>query len=110
MEEAWRLCDRLAIVNEGKIIAEGTPQELVARYGGSQIFEARPNPESRGFLLNKLAEHGFEWQGIEDTLYIFQGDGQLLEENLKQQLGIVNQHVPGLEDVFLILTGRSLLE
>jgi lipooligosaccharide transport system ATP-binding protein len=110
MEEAFRICDRLAILNEGKVIAQGTPQELVTRYGGSQILEARPQPESRGLVSGRLAEHGFKWQEIEETLYIFQGDGQVLEEDLKQQLGILNQHVPTLEDVFLRLTGRSLQE
>ena len=110
MEEAWRLCDRLAIMNEGKIIAQGSPQELVRRYGGSQVLEARPSPETRGLVLNTLKEHGLHWQEIEDTLYIFQGDGQILEEDLRQALVIQNQHVPTLEDVFLRLTGRSIRE
>ena len=60
--------------------------------------------------MEKLGLSGMEWQDIEGTLYIFQGDGQVVGEELKQQLGIVNQHVPTLEDVFLRLTGRSLLE
>jgi len=110
MEEAGRLCDRLAIMNEGKIITLGSPQELVNRHGGSQVLEARPSPDRKSLVLTRLKENGFQWQEIEDTLYIFQGDGQLLEDELRQALGIQNQHVPTLEDVFLRLTGRSIQE
>jgi lipooligosaccharide transport system ATP-binding protein len=110
MEEAWRLCDRLAIMNEGKIIAEGSPWELVDRYGGSQVLEARPAEETRDQVMARLKEHGFQWEEIEDTLYVFQGDGQLLDEEFEQELAIQNRHVPNLEDVFLRLTGRSIRE
>ena len=110
MDEAWRLCDRLAIMNEGKIIALGSPRELVSRYGGSMVLEAQPSLEEKSKVLSRLKEHGFHWEEIEDRLYIFQGDGQLLGEELKQELVILNQHVPTLEDVFLRLTGRSIRE
>jgi lipooligosaccharide transport system ATP-binding protein len=110
MEEAFRLCDRLAILFNGRVIAKDTPVELVREFGGSLIIEARPNAEKKVEVVEKLGLSGIEWQEIEGTLYIFQGDGQVLEEELKQQLSIVNQHIPTLEDVFLRLTGRSLLE
>ena len=110
MDEASRLCDRLAILNEGKVIAQGQPQELVAKYGSGQIVEARPSSQNRGWVLAKLSERDFDWQEIEDTLYISQGDSQVLDDDLREQLGITSQHVPTLEDVFLKLTGRSLRE
>lgn len=111
MEEAWRLCDRLAIMCKGKIAALDTPQELLARHGGSQIIEARPiSEEKRDSALAKLREHGFEWQEIENTLYIFQDHGQSLDDELDSDLNVIDRHVPTLEDVFLRLTGRSLRE
>ncbi|MBM4461914.1 MAG: ABC transporter ATP-binding protein [Chloroflexi bacterium] len=110
MDEAWRLSDRLAIMNEGKIIALGSPRDLVSQYGGNLVLEAQPPLEEKNRVLSRLKEHGFQWEEIEDRLYIFQGDGQMLEEELKQELVIVNQHVPTLEDVFLRLTGRSIRE
>jgi len=110
MDEAWRLCDRLAIMNDGKVVTLGSPQELLNRYGGSQVLEARPAPERKDMVLSKLKESGFQWEEIEDTLYIFQGDGQFLDEKLKQELYVTNQHVPTLEDVFLRVTGRSIRE
>lgn len=110
MEEAWHLCDRLAIINEGKVVDTGEPRELLSRYGGKQILEARPRYEMKGFVLQRLTEAGFEWQAVEDTLYIFQEDNQVLEDSLIEVLNILSQHTPTLEDVFLRLTGRSLRE
>ena len=111
MDEAWRLCDRLAIMNGGKIVALGTPQELLARYGSSQILEARLRSEqSKDKVMAMLGERGFQWQEIEDMLHIYQGDGQVLSDELKNELVITSQHSPTLEDVFLRLTRRSLRE
>lgn len=111
MEEAWRLCDRVAIMNEGKITALGSPQQLLAVHGGSQILEARVRSEgSKDIVTGRLRERGFQWQEIEDTLYIFVDHARELDQELKSELAIVNQHVPTLEDVFLKLTGRSLRE
>jgi lipooligosaccharide transport system ATP-binding protein len=111
MDEAWRLCDRLAIMNDGKVVALGTPQELLAKHGGIQVVEARPRSEERkDLVLAMLGKRGLQWQEIEGLLYIYQGDGQVLEDDLKDELAIVSQHTPTLEDVFLRLTRRSLRE
>ncbi len=111
MDEASFLCDRLAIMNEGRIIALGPPQELVRKYGGSQIIEARVRSgERRDLVLSRLGKQGLQWQEIEETIYVFQGDGQVLDQDLLSELVITNQHIPSLEDVFLKLTGRSLKE
>ncbi|MBE0481157.1 MAG: ABC transporter ATP-binding protein [Dehalococcoidia bacterium] len=111
MDEARRLCDRVAIMNEGKIIALGSPQELLNRYGGNQVLEARPHSsERKGSILSRLSELGLDWQEIEDFVFIFQNDGQGLDDELKRELSIIDQHEANLEDVFLKLTGRSLNE
>ncbi len=111
MEEAWRLCDRLAVMHQGRIAALDSPQALLAQHGGSQIVEARLQSHDRkDAVLAMMSEHGLHWQEIEDTLYIFEGDSQALSDELKAELQITDQHVPTLEDVFLKLTGRSLRE
>ncbi len=111
MEEAWRLCDRLAIMDKGKIVALGTPQELLAKHGGVQIIEARPRLEERkDRVVAMLRDRGFEWQEIEGLFYIYQSDGQALGDELNNELAIMSQHTPTLEDVFLRLTRRSLRE
>ena len=61
-------------------------------------------------FLRILSERGFVWQDIEDMLHIYQGDSQVLDEELKNELVITSQHAPTLEDVFLRLTRRSLRE
>ena len=110
MEEAWYLCSRVAIMNEGRVIAIGQPQELLTQHGGKGVLEARPRPEVRDFVLQELARNGFEWQAVEDTLYIFQDSLQVLEGSLLEVLNVLSQRTPTLEDVFLRLTGRSLKE
>jgi lipooligosaccharide transport system ATP-binding protein len=111
MDEASFLCDRLAIMNDGRIVALGSPQELVRDYGGSQVIEVRVrSTERRDLVLSMMSERSVQWQEIEETLYLFQGDGQVLDQELVSELAIMNQHVPTLEDVFLKLTGRSLKE
>jgi len=111
MEEAWRLCDRLAIMNEGKIVALGSPQELLATYGSSQVIEARPrSAEKRAAIQSRLTARGFQWHEIEDMLHIYQGKDQVLDAELESELDITSRHAPTLEDVFLRLTRRSLRE
>ena len=111
MEEAWRLCDRVAIMNEGKVTALGSPQQLLAEHGGTQILEARVRSEGRrSIVAAKLRERGFHVQEIEDTFFIFEDHERELDEELKGELAVLNHHVPTLEDVFLKLTGRSLRE
>ncbi len=111
MEEAWRLCDRVAIMHEGRIAALGAPQLLLAEHGGRQIVEARPrSPDRTEAISAMLDDHGLEWQEIEGMLYIFEDDSRALSEEIRQELSVVNTHVPTLEDVFLRLTGRALRE
>lgn len=111
MDEASFLCDRLAIMNDGRIVALGSPQELVRDLGGRQVVEVRVrSTERRDLVLSMMRQRSLQWQEIEETLYLFQGDGQELDQELVSELAIINQHVPTLEDVFLKLTGRSLQE
>ncbi|MDD5093268.1 MAG: ABC transporter ATP-binding protein [Dehalococcoidia bacterium] len=110
MEEAAVLCDRLAIMNEGRIMALGTPRELIDRYGGSQIIEAKLNSAERVSLEAGLKQQGLFWQELGDTLYIFESDGPELPADLKNKLIIISRRIPTLEDVFLRLTGRALEE
>lgn len=110
MDEAATLCDRLAIINEGRIVVMGTPGDLVAEYGGKQVIQAKIDSASRELVEAELKEHGFYWQELGDTFFIFQPDGAELTSLLQERLVIVNQHIPTFEDIFLRLTGRSLAE
>ncbi|MDY6911012.1 MAG: ABC transporter ATP-binding protein [Chloroflexota bacterium] len=110
MEEAAVLCDRLAIMNEGLIVAEGTPAAMVSQYGGEQIIEAKLDEAERTLMKKELKSQGLYWQELGDTLYIFQSGDTELPDALRHRLNIISQRKPTLEDVFLRLTGRSLEE
>jgi ABC-2 type transport system ATP-binding protein len=115
MEEAERLCDRVAIVDQGRIIARGTPRELIASLGADQVIEFRLADASAGLQACRAVK------GVVDL----RTDGVLLSlrvarlhESLPALLAALgtagigieelSTHAPTLEDVFVSLTGRHL--
>lgn len=108
MDEAEYLCDEIAIMDHGRIIAQGTPAELVARYcAGGTISLPRAN------IRLPLADLPFSYREVNGRLEITTdkvnaGLEQLLA--LKIDLAEMTVHSPNLEDVFLYLTGRTLRE
>jgi ABC-2 type transport system ATP-binding protein len=119
MDEAERLCDRLAIVDHGQIIAEGSPADLIERLGGHHVVEFSVNGASDGAALEA-------WKGLPSVESVREDDG-LVALNVKQphltipalleaidQQGTRLQHLTtrqaSLEDVFVRLTGRHLRE
>jgi ABC-2 type transport system ATP-binding protein len=114
IEEAERLCDRVAIVDHGKVIALGTPRELKAHSGGATRIEVRlSKPESNGALENL--------EGVADAREL---DGTYVLHSMRPPQAIVSlvKHLeaegnelvsleiatPSLEDVFIEMTGRRL--
>jgi lipooligosaccharide transport system ATP-binding protein len=110
MEEAAHLCDRLVIMNHGKILAEGAPRDLVRTYVGGQVVEV----PSRGLVadrVNTLAkENGMQVEEHGDTLYMFSPNGasNSVARELEEEQVVVR--AANLEDVFLRLAGRELRE
>jgi ABC-2 type transport system ATP-binding protein len=114
MEEAERLCDQVVIVDRGKIVAQGTPAELVATFGGAQVieFEARPPlPEAacRGLpgcseVRTRNATVRLHVRGLPEALPALLRTTEAAGATLLQ----LSTHAPTLDDVFLHLTGRSL--
>lgn len=115
MDEAERLCDRVAIVDQGKVIALGSPRELISRLGGDHIVEfavAGVNPEPESFAaLTSVRTSRREGDGyaltvsephrtIPELLTILAGQGHELARLTTRQAS--------LEDVFVSLTGRHL--
>ena len=118
MEEAERLCDRVAIVDRGRIIAEGTPRDLISRLGAEQVIEV--SIEGAGSATTGAAAIGAV-AGVVDTRVegavlslrverLHQSLPGLLEALARAQLqiGELRTHAPTLEDVFVSLTGRHL--
>ncbi len=110
MDEAAQLCDRLVIMNEGKILARGNPSKLIEEYVGKEVYEIRATKE----ILNSLKEFSrnrkIHTEDIGDTLYIFIRDSlEVNEEFLSIVRALDFRHrMASLEDVFLRVAGREL--
>ncbi|MEM2873747.1 MAG: ATP-binding cassette domain-containing protein [Nitrososphaerales archaeon] len=108
MEEASQLCDRLVIMDYGKILVEGRPEDLVREQIGTSILETKANPE----VLSCLQKMKQEFEIVGDTIHIFTDSPSDLMFNLMGQCRLSQTTVRSatLEDVFLKLTGRALRE
>ncbi len=109
MEEAERLCDQLIILEQGRILAQGTPLELIAAHAPGHLVEIRArNPEA---CAQWLALQPWPVERHGDTFYCTAPDPHPLLAALAQAPDISYLHRPAnLEDVFLRLTGRELRE
>jgi ABC-2 type transport system ATP-binding protein len=117
MEEAERLCDRVAIVDQGRVIALGTPRELIAQLGGEHMIEfslaagdaARTPPEAWHDLP---AVTGCRYENGSIHLSVIEPHVALpallarLDENQWSLTGLITRHA-SLDDVFVALTGRQ---
>ena len=114
MEEATRLCDRVAIMDHGKIIALGTPLKLIESLGADQIIEFRVTKEIGDHSLTSLpAVNHLHRRGEDYSLTVAEiavALPALLAEIKRQQSELVSltTHQATLEDVFVSLTGRML--
>ncbi len=114
MEEAEQLCDRVAILDGGRIVAEGPPRELIERYAGREVVEVQVAPDGPVTAvverLRTLAE-ALEVAG--DRVLLHTRDGERVVHRVRNMdlpiEGIALRRAT-LEDVFLRLTGRRLRE
>jgi lipooligosaccharide transport system ATP-binding protein len=112
MDEAEQLCDRLVVMDRGRIVAEGSPQELIHRYVPRDVVELRfgASPDGRVDALDGI---GDRVEVLADRVLIGTTDGDATVEavharGLEPESLLVRRST--LEDVFLAITGRSLIE
>jgi len=109
MEEATQLCDRVIVMDDGKILLEGPPLELVEREAGETVLEAWNFDDAFLEFIRRLPGRLEE---VGDRLYFYPDAGnhidRLLEHHFPHQERLVRRAT--LEDVFLKLTGRALRE
>jgi ABC-2 type transport system ATP-binding protein len=116
MEEAERLCDRVGIVDHGKVIALGTPKALIASLGGTEVVELACTPPIEPAVVEKLpGVHGV--RAVPDGLALTVEQVHVTLPALLAQLERegrtltrLSTHHATLEDVFVTLTGRQLRE
>jgi lipooligosaccharide transport system ATP-binding protein len=113
MEEAAQLCDRLVIMDEGRILVEGSPRELVAAHTTRQVVEVFEPPEEVQSALASIEGSVKRVERLADRWLFYTDDGDETlgkVRTLPIDAGSVWLRGGTLEDVFLSLTGRSLVE
>ena len=113
MDEAEQLCDRLVVMDKGKIMAEGSPSELIKTYSTKEVLEVRFGSERNKEVAPILRGMCPRIEELPDRILMYVDDGEaLLEEIVAKKLHPTTSLVrrSSLEDVFLRLTGRSLIE
>lgn len=113
MDEAEQLCDRLVVMDKGKIMAEGSPLELIKKYSTKEVLEVRFGSDRNKEVAPILRDMCTRIEELPDRILMYVEDGEaLLEEITAKKLHPTTSLVrrSSLEDVFLRLTGRSLIE
>ena len=113
MDEAEQLCDRLVVMDKAKIVAEGSPRELIDRYSTREVTELRFAPGIAETLDGQLEGIAQRVEHLPDRILLYADDGEAAAvavhgRGLKPETVLVRRS--SLEDVFLRLTGRSLIE
>jgi lipooligosaccharide transport system ATP-binding protein len=113
MDEAEQLCDRLVVMDKGKIVAEGSPRQLIDEHSTKEVLELRFGEESLDTIAGKLTGVGERVEILPDRILVYTADGDAAagtvhDRHLAPTSVLVRRS--SLEDVFLLLTGRSLVE
>jgi lipooligosaccharide transport system ATP-binding protein len=113
MDEAEQLCDRLVVMDGGKIVAEGSPRSLIADYSTREVLEMRFRRGRSEEHLTEVLGIGERVEVLPDRLLVYATDGEAALVELHRR-GVVPESAlvrrGSLEDVFLRLTGRTLVD
>jgi lipooligosaccharide transport system ATP-binding protein len=114
MDEAEQLCDRLVVMDKGRIVAEGSPRSLIEQYSTREVVELRFTVDDDTVrMAEKLDGVGQRVEPLADRVLVYADDGDAVADEV-HRLGFTPESTlvrrSSLEDVFLRLTGRSLVE
>lgn len=113
MDEAEQLCDRLVIMDKGKIVAEGSPRELIEQHSTREVLELRFEVGTQDEHAGKLTDLGTRIETLPDRVLVYTDDADKAFDEVHAR-GLVPESTVSrratLEDVFLNLTGRSLVD
>ncbi|AXB47744.1 ABC transporter ATP-binding protein [Amycolatopsis albispora] len=113
MDEAEQLCDRLVVMDGGRIAAEGSPAELIARYSTREVLELRFAPGEQAAAVPEVESLAERIEVLPDRLLLYTATGEAALEQahargVRPLSSLVRRST--LEDVFLRLTGRTLVD
>ena len=113
MDEAEQLCERLVVMDKGRIMAEGSPLELIKQYASREVLELRFGGDRNDELSQALTPLAERIEVLPDRILLYTENGEsLLEEvtskGMHPRTSLVRRS--SLEDVFLRLTGRTLVD
>lgn len=113
MDEAEQLCERLIVIDRGKIMAEGSPSDLIKQYSSKEVLELRFGSENNETVADVLRDKCERLEVLPDRILLYSEDAEhVLEEIMRTGMHPRTSLVrrSSLEDVFLRLTGRTLIE
>ena len=113
MDEAEQLCDRLVVMDHGRIVAEGSPRELIDGYSTREVLELRFDIDDHATRAEQVAGIGERVEVLPDRLLVYTDNGdeaaaKVHAAGIEPLSSLVRRST--LEDVFLTLTGRSLID
>jgi len=113
MDEAEQLCDRLVVMDKGKIMAEGSPASLIKTYSSKEVLEVRFGSDNNKTMAKQLKGIGDRLEILPDRILVYTEDGEaalkkILAAGMHPITSLVRRS--SLEDVFLRLTGRTLVD
>ena len=113
MDEAEQLCDRLVVMDHGKIVAEGSPRSLITEYSTREVLELRFDTDDHAHHGDAIAGIGERIEVLPDRLLVYTEDGDAAAaavhlRGVQPLSSLVRRST--LEDVFLHLTGRTLVD
>jgi lipooligosaccharide transport system ATP-binding protein len=113
MDEAEQLCDRLVVMDHGRIVAQGSPRSLIKEYSTREVLELRFDSDDHGQLGEAIAGIGERIEVLPDRLLVYTEDGDAAaaavhQRGIEPMSSLVRRST--LEDVFLHLTGRTLVD
>ena len=113
MDEAEQLCDRLVIMDKGKIVAEGSPRQLIEQYSSREVLEMRFAVGVQETIVDRLQDMAMRIEVLPDRVLLYTDDGDVTaaeasRRGLQPESVVVRRST--LEDVFLRLTGRTLVD
>jgi lipooligosaccharide transport system ATP-binding protein len=113
MDEAEQLCDRLVVMDKGRIVAMGSPRELIEQHSTREVLELRYSAGTNEVRARGLSGIGERLEVLPDRVFVYADDGEVALKDVHErgsgpESALVRRS--SLEDVFLRLTGRSLID